>query len=864
MDTAVRTPLEIFNLPQHLIVPLFQRPYVWNEENQWVPLWHDVRRIAELRLSNPSSTATHFLGAVVLQAQDNATGTFQPRHVIDGQQRLTTLQLLMDATAAVLESRARDNLARRLEELTHNPAHYVQIDDDQLKLRHTNRDRNAYDEVMRTDPPIEYAKLKHHSSLLAAGHRFFSDEVERWLGDDAEPDFEARAETLTNVITRALQLVVIDLRADENSQEIFETLNARGTPLTAADLIKNFIFQTLTAEGVDTHKAYHEEWPFESPYWEKEVSVGRYFISRSSLFLNQWLMSRVGEEVSPKQTFARFKHFVEHEAGTTMAELLPILKRQATLYHHWSERAADPYADLGVVELSVYRMHATEVELLKPILIWLHEPGTSYDEATIKQVVRTCESWIFRRTLLRLTTSALGRVVADLIRTHRHTPAAELGTRVEGYLSRLNVASTYWPGDEEIKNALATDAVYKRFKRARLRVFLEAAEDHFRGYTSSTPLAGGRVSRVNYPIEHLMPQRWEQHWPVEGLAAQLDRREHIHRLGNLTLLTKALNSRVSNGPWLGTGGKRAKLHEHDVFLMNRRIEDASADGWNEDLIDQRTSNLIEALLATWPVPTGHVGEVGDAPTESAAAVTLAQLVASGHLEPGTVLKSRSGNWGDAEAVVLDNGDLSLDGQIFDSPSAAGHHVRHGSTNGWYFWRLADGRRLADLRAAYRDGVPAGSPPRASELQRSRMAFFADVFDVVSERYSAIRRPSVQPENWCQFASGPFGYYSLVFSSAGFRMEVYLDTGERESTKAIFDQLHARREDLELTLGFPLIWLRNDDVRSSRIGAALSGFDLARTDDDTRNEAVRWSADRAIALHRVLDDELRQLAMAYRR
>ncbi|WP_220508432.1 DUF262 domain-containing protein [Amycolatopsis dendrobii] len=122
METVVRTPLDIFNLPQHLVIPLFQRPYVWNEENQWASLWQDVRRMAELRLADPSSTATHFLGAIVLQAQDNPTGTLQLRQVIDGQQRLTTLQLLMDATASVLESRAEDNLALRLEELTHNSA----------------------------------------------------------------------------------------------------------------------------------------------------------------------------------------------------------------------------------------------------------------------------------------------------------------------------------------------------------------------------------------------------------------------------------------------------------------------------------------------------------------------------------------------------------------------------------------------------------------------------------------------------------------------------------------------------------------------------------------------------------------------
>jgi hypothetical protein len=703
VETVVRTPLDIFNLPQHLVIPLFQRPYVWNEENQWAPLWQDVRRMAELRLADPSSTATHFLGAIVLQAQDNPTGTIQVRQVIDGQQRLTTLQLLMDATASVLESRAEDNLALRLEELTHNPAHYVQPDKDVLKLQHTNRDRSGYDEVMRADPPIVYSELKQSRSLLVLGHRFFSEQVERWLGDDGLPGFAMRALVLVNVITRALQFVVIDLRADENSQEIFETLNARGTPLTAADLIKNFVFQRLAAERVDTEKAYVEDWPFESAFWEKEIGVGRYFISRSSLFLNQWLMSRVGEETSPKQTFTRFKHFVEYEAGITMAQLLPVLKRQAVQYERWTDRAADPHADLSVVELSVYRQQASELELLKPILIWLHEPEGGCDDAVIERVVRAVESWVFRRALLRLPTADLGRVVADLIKTHRATPQAELAIQVETYLSRLNVVSTYWPGNAEIERVLATELAYRRFKRGRLRVFLEAAEDHLRGYADSSGLSGGRIARVGYPVEHVMPQKWETHWPVDGLAAEFGRREHIHRLGNLTLLTNSLNSSVSNGPWLGGGGKRVKLREHDVFLLNRRIEDISADGWDEDLIDRRTSELIGALLATWPVPEGHVGAVKDAPAESLASVSLKQLIAAGHLAPGTTLRSRPGNWGDHEAVVLDNGALSLDGQVFSSPSAAGHHLRKGATNGWYFWLLPDGRRLTDLREGYRNG-----------------------------------------------------------------------------------------------------------------------------------------------------------------
>ena len=97
MDTNVNTPQVIFNLPQRLLVPLFQRPYVWEEERQWRPLWDDVERVANKVLEKDHSVK-HFLGAVVLQQELTTTGTLATRTIIDGQQRLTTLQLLFDAT----------------------------------------------------------------------------------------------------------------------------------------------------------------------------------------------------------------------------------------------------------------------------------------------------------------------------------------------------------------------------------------------------------------------------------------------------------------------------------------------------------------------------------------------------------------------------------------------------------------------------------------------------------------------------------------------------------------------------------------------------------------------------------------------
>ena len=98
--------------------------------------------------------------------------------------------------------------------------------------------------------------------------------------------------------------------------------------------------------------------------------------------------------------------------------------------------------------------------------------------------------------------------------------------------------------------------------------------------------------RTSHCGEHLLPQKWQRNWHVEDVQAQLDRAEHVHRLGNLTLLTESLNLSVSNGPWLGENGKWAKLEKYDVLLMNREIRRISKDGWDEQRIDDRTLAIL--------------------------------------------------------------------------------------------------------------------------------------------------------------------------------------------------------------------------------------------------------------------------------
>lgn len=693
METRKRTPLELFNLPQHFTIPLFQRPYVWEEEEQWAPLWQDIRRTVESRMESPFKAVSHFLGAVVLQASEPVSGNMGVWNVVDGQQRLTTLQLLMDATQALLSEQGMDSSARQLEGLTHNPSHYIAKGESSLKVRHLNRDRAAFDEVMNADPSLSYEDLENNGTRLVLAHQYFRRVAKEWLGSPDDPLFPVRADHLAEVLQGGLQLVSIDLTPDEDSQEIFETLNARGTPLTAADLVRNFVFQRLEVEGADSKGAYERDWPFETKFWETQVSVGRKTVGRSSLFLNQWLISRQGEEISPSSTFSAFKRYVNSNADVTMKDLLPEIRRQADRYEAWTEAAARNDGNLSAVEMAVYRMKASGIELLKPLLLFLTDPVRQIPPAVIQEIISNTESWIYRRQLLRLTNSDLGRIIAEMIRSTKDTAAGDLVERVTAHLTRLNVTSTYWPGDAEVRSALKTEPVYRRYPRARTRMLLEAAENHFRAETHQPQVERGRL-----PIEHVLPQAWQDSWSVGSPEEAEARASRVHRLGNLTLLTQSLNSKVSNGSW---EMKRQALLKHNTITLTGRILNATEGGsWDERLIDRRTDELIDTLLQVWPTPEGHSGVVVDPQTKSVEGVEFVRIVESGLVSVGDELHSTHRDFVGSTATVLPAGQLMVQGKSYASPTAAARSLIKKATNGWYFWATADGRRLMDHRAEF--------------------------------------------------------------------------------------------------------------------------------------------------------------------
>ena len=248
MNTAILTPKELFQKPVCYTIPTFQRPYVWTHRDQWEPLWDDVRNLAENYLEAlerfqdnsvkaEQETKKHFLGAVVLQQVPTPAKEIEQREVIDGQQRVTTLQLLLDAVQELCEELSFRPTATLLSKLVTNDEDLIGDESHhRFKLWPTRGDRDAFTHAMDNGLAID----KFEGSLIVRAHDFFQKQVHKWL-ESAVGREKQWIDALYTATTAMLQMVVIDLDYNDDPNVIFETLNARGTPLQQSDLIKNFV-----------------------------------------------------------------------------------------------------------------------------------------------------------------------------------------------------------------------------------------------------------------------------------------------------------------------------------------------------------------------------------------------------------------------------------------------------------------------------------------------------------------------------------------------------------------------------------------------------------------------------------------------
>jgi hypothetical protein len=614
MEAKALTPRDLFDGKVCYEVPPFQRPYVWNEEDQWQPLWDDIARVtntllkADADAGSDSPSPSHFLGAVVFKYLRSAAGDPSRSSVIDGQQRLTTLQLVLDAAQSVLEEHGDEQDAESLQELVLNDSRRFRGTSKRFKLWPSRVDRAAFEQVMDNDLDVT---ADIGETRIAQAHSFFGQAIRSWAEVDGNSvATQARLSALAQVLQQSLQIVAIDLGAGDEDQRIFESLNDRGTPLLAADLIKNYVFERCAELGIDVDAWAEKYWQdFDEDWWRDQVAQGRLYRSRIDLFLQYWLTMRLGDEIPTDDLFRRFRgHAGEPLKDISRAQgFLAELRRDADTFRDFAQ--LDPRSAPGRFYARV--VEALELGATTPLLLWLISDNHDVPPEQSEMALAALESWTVRRTLLRYTMKDLNNLVVALLRELGQHPMDQAGRVTVEFLLRQTADARTWPTDAEVAERLPEVRAYGNIKQQRLRSILAAIEEQRRSERHESIALPPRLE-----IEHVMPQQWRNHWPEEvpgdlEWAAHRDRL--VNTLGNLTLVTQKLNGALSDRPWTDaearvaapTGreagkGKRSLLARYSLLVLNKEIVDDHTDAWKDQDILTRGRDLTMSILALWP------------------------------------------------------------------------------------------------------------------------------------------------------------------------------------------------------------------------------------------------------------------------
>lgn len=590
MKTEVLALNKLFGGTVRYVVPNYQRPYVWGQDRHWEPLWSDLSN--QLERQQAGNPLGHFMGAVVLQQEGTQPGQV-PRHlVIDGQQRLTTLQILMSATVDAANEFGADRSARLLRKLVQNDEDQA-VGDEIHKVWPTESDRGAFGLVMNDGGPPPEAEVDPNNSVQEA-YAYFREQVTAWLagGEVGTEEITSRARDLQIVISELIQVVSISLEANDDPQVIFETLNARGTPLLAMDLVKNAMFHRLTSDGEDTTTLHDQVWQPQlgQDYWRDEVRQGRLLRPRAELFLMHWLTVKLKRSVRATDLFPEFRGKILEAAHAPSArEILVELNNDASVMRSFDAVPKDSS------EGRYFRVIRTlDTTTFFPLTLLLYRSAEVGAEVRLR-ALQAVESFLIRRMLMGMSTKQYNNIGVSLVEAVSED-LIHADRAVASTLTESGSSSFRWPLDAELKKQVVRHPMFGWVSRQRLALVLGEIEMDLRGAkTEDLALLHEKLS-----IEHVMPQTWRPNWPLPtgpGEEAAEERESHLHVLGNLTVVTTPLNSGLSNQAW---EAKRAHLAQHSVLLLNNEL--AQHDEWNEATITARGERLADKIIGLWPGP----------------------------------------------------------------------------------------------------------------------------------------------------------------------------------------------------------------------------------------------------------------------
>ena len=557
---------KLLNTSRQFIVPIFQRNYSW-QKSQYEQLWFDI-----LRASKFKEKQNHFIGSIVYIDMGTPAGRPQQLLLIDGQQRLTTISILL---CAIKDYVQKFNLETKLINLAKIKNQFLynsdEIDEDKYKLLLNVQDKETY--IKLIDNTI-FTVNKPATNIIKC-YEFFYERIEDFIKQDGQID-----EIYAGIFKLSLVSISLDKDSD-NPQMIFESMNSTGKDLSQTDLLRNYLLMDLTPEKQT--RLYKTYWkPMEELFGE---DIYKNDLNKFDYFIRDFLTLKrdTGYICKINNVYENFKrYYLDNNC-----EKFAVLKDLFTY--------AKYYACIDLLqenddELKLYWQEFKKLDshVVYPFLLKLYDDYSRQIliKEDFKKILQVVISYLWRRAICEIPTNSLSKTFATLYQ------AVDKEDYVNSIIKAFVFKSSYkrFPSDYEVREKLQTKDIY----HFRLRKYLlEALENYYH----KEPID---LNTANYTIEHIMPQNIEHNLSWQQMLGEDWQEVHslyLHTLGNLTIT--GYNAEMSNKSfWEKVNGESGFKHSH--LKLNESI--AQCDVWNKKAIQRRTNILTDIILKIWKYP----------------------------------------------------------------------------------------------------------------------------------------------------------------------------------------------------------------------------------------------------------------------
>lgn len=549
--------LEFLSVRKQLVIPIYQRTYSWTR-SQCQQLWQDIMRVAA-----DETIPAHFIGSVVyIQEGIYHATSAQQMLVIDGQQRLTTVSLLLLAIANTIN----DEKAERINSATIRDYYLfnnLMKGDQKYKIMLTQSDKDTFINL------LEQREMPGSPSpRILDNYQFFVDAIEK------------SNLSVEEIFQGVSKLVVVDVsldRQNDNPQLIFESLNSTGLDLTQADLIRNYILMGMPASKQE--EIYTRYWyPMEQRFGHAEYA--RLF----DRFMRDYLTvkSKAGTIPNIDAVYNEFKKYIQGKDITEVVADVALFSRYFVRLA-FPDRNEDP-----VIRAIMENINTLKVDVAYPLLLEAFddfEQGGLLTREGFIEILDLVESYVLRRAIVGIPTNSMNKTFATF---KRSIDKGDYLNSVKYAFMKLDSYRRF-PRDEEFVSEFVLKDIYNLSQR--------------RNYLLSKLENNGRKERVNieeYTIEHVMPQnenlsaQWQRELGDDWKGIQI---RYLHTIGNLTIT--GYNSELSDRSFLEKRDMTGGFADSPIRL-NRGL--AKLDRWGREQIDQRATSLAHMALDIWKFP----------------------------------------------------------------------------------------------------------------------------------------------------------------------------------------------------------------------------------------------------------------------